>query len=322
MIAALSIKIEEPVFESQTKTKLGSTVMEPEGSTIRNYVTDVVKKHLDNYLHMNPETADALLRKILQSEKERKDMANIKKLAKESVKKASLHNKKLRDCRIHYNSNDERRYDTTLFITEGDSASGSITKSRDVSTQAVFSLRGKPLNCFGLSKKIVYENEEFNLLQSALNIEEGLEDLRYANIVIATDADVDGMHIRLLLLTFFLQFFPDLVKSGHIYILQTPLFRVRNKKKTTYCYSDEERQKAIQELGPNPEITRFKGLGEISPDEFKAFIGPGMRLEPVLLSKDASINHILNFYMGKNTPERQNFIIDNLRVELDLVEEN
>jgi topoisomerase-4 subunit B len=322
MIAALSIKIEEPVFESQTKTKLGSTLMEPEGSTIRNYVTDIVKKYLDNYLHMNPETADALLRKILQSEKERKDMANIKKLAKESVKKASLHNKKLRDCRIHYNSNDERRYDTTLFITEGDSASGSITKSRDVSTQAVFSLRGKPLNCFGLSKKIVYENEEFNLLQSALNIEEGLEDLRYANIVIATDADVDGMHIRLLLLTFFLQFFPDLVKSGHIYILQTPLFRVRNKKKTTYCYSDEERQKAIKELGPNPEITRFKGLGEISPDEFKAFIGPGMRLEPVLLTKDASINHILNFYMGKNTPERQNFIIDNLRVELDLVEEN
>lgn len=321
LIAALSIKIEEPVFESQTKTKLGSTLMEPEGMTIRNYVNDVVKKHLDNYLHMNPETADALLKKILQSEKERKDMASIKKLAKESVKKASLHNKKLRDCRIHYNNNDEKRFDTTLFITEGDSASGSITKSRDVNTQAVFSLRGKPLNCFGLSKKIVYENEEFNLLQSALNIEEGLEDLRYNNIVIATDADVDGMHIRMLLLTFFLQFFPDLVKSGHIYILQTPLFRVRNKKKTTYCYSDEERQNAIKELGPNPEITRFKGLGEISPDEFKHFIGPGMRLEPVLLSKDASIHNVLNFYMGKNTPDRQNFIIENLRVELDLVDE-
>lgn len=321
IIAALSIKVVEPVFESQTKTKLGSTHMEPDGTTIRNYVIDVVKKHLDNYLHMNPETADALYRKILQSEKERKDMANIKKLAKESVKKASLHNKKLRDCRIHYNSNDDRRFDTTLFITEGDSASGSITKSRDVTTQAVFSLRGKPLNCFGLSKKIVYENEEFNLLQSALNIEEGLENLRYNNIVIATDADVDGMHIRLLLLTFFLQFFPDLVKTGHIYILQTPLFRVRNKKKTLYCYSDDERKRAIQELGPNPEITRFKGLGEISPDEFKGFIGPSIRLEPVLLSKDASINHILNFYMGKNTPERQNFIIDNLRIELDLVEE-
>jgi len=321
LIAALSIKIEEPVFESQTKTKLGSTLMEPEGMTIRNFVNDVVKKHLDNYLHMNPETAESLYKKILQSEKERKDMASIKKLAKESVKKASLHNKKLRDCRLHYNSNDERRFDTTLFITEGDSASGSITKSRDVGTQAVFSLRGKPLNCFGLSKKIVYENEEFNLLQSALNIEEGLEDLRYNNIVIATDADVDGMHIRLLLLTFFLQFFPDLVKSGHIYILQTPLFRVRNKKKTNYCYTDEERQKSIKELGPNPEITRFKGLGEISPDEFKNFIGPSIRLEPVLLSKDASISKILTFYMGKNTPERQNFIIDNLRIELDIVEE-
>lgn len=321
IIAALSIKIEEPVFESQTKTKLGSTHMEPEGQTIRNYVSDVIKKHLDNYLHMNPETSEALYKKILQSEKERKDMASIKKLAKESVKKASLHNKKLRDCRIHYNSNDERSSNTTLFITEGDSASGSITKSRDVTTQAVFSLRGKPLNCFGLSKKVVYENEEFNLLQSALNIEEGLEDLRYNNIVIATDADVDGMHIRLLLLTFFLQFFPDLVKSGHIYILQTPLFRVRNKKKTNYCYTDEERQRSIKELGPNPEITRFKGLGEISPDEFKNFIGPGIRLEPVLLSKDTSINNILTFYMGKNTPDRQNFIIDNLRIELDLLEE-
>ncbi len=320
IIAAISIKVEEPVFESQTKTKLGSTHVEPEGPTIKNYITDVVKKHLDNYLHMNPETAEALYRKILQSEKERKDMANIKKLARESVKKASLHNKKLRDCRIHYNSNDERRFDTTLFITEGDSASGSITKSRDVNTQAVFSLRGKPLNCFGLSKKVVYENEEFNLLQSALNIEDGLEDLRYNNIVIATDADVDGMHIRLLLLTFFLQFFPDLVRSGHLYVLQTPLFRVRNKKKTNYCYTDEERVSSIHELGPNPEITRFKGLGEISPDEFKHFIGPNMRLEPVMLSKDTSINNILNFYMGKNTPDRQNFIIDNLRVELDIME--
>jgi topoisomerase IV subunit B len=321
IIAALSIKIIEPVFESQTKTKLGSQHIEPEGTSIRNYIMDIVKKHLDNYLHMNPDTAEALLRKILQSEKERKELANIKKLAKDSVKKASLHNRKLRDCRTHYNSNDERRFDTTLFITEGDSASGSITKSRDVNTQAVFSLKGKPLNCFGLSKKVVYENEEFNLLQSALNIEEGLEDLRYNNVVISTDADVDGMHIRLLLLTFFLQFFPDLVRSGHLYILQTPLFRVRNKKKTNYCYSDEERVNAIKELGPNPEITRFKGLGEISPDEFKHFIGPGMRLEPVMLSKETSINNILTFYMGKNTPDRQNFIIDNLRVELDVVSE-
>jgi topoisomerase IV subunit B len=321
IIAALSIKIIEPVFESQTKTKLGSQHIEPDGASIRNYITDIVKKHLDNFLHMNPDTAEALLRKILQSEKERKELANIKKLAKESVKKASLHNRKLRDCRTHYNSNDERRFDSTLFITEGDSASGSITKSRDVNTQAVFSLKGKPLNCFGLSKKVVYENEEFNLLQSALNIEEGLEDLRYNNIVISTDADVDGMHIRLLLLTFFLQFFPDLVRSGHLYILQTPLFRVRNKKKTNYCYSDEERVNAIKELGPNPEITRFKGLGEISPDEFKHFIGPGMRLEPVMLSKETSINNILTFYMGKNTPDRQNFIIDNLRVELDVVSE-
>ena len=320
IIAAISIKITEPVFESQTKTKLGSQYMEPEGQTVRNYILDVVKRNLDNYLHINPDTAEALYRKILQSEKERKEMANIKKLARESVKKVSLHNRKLRDCRVHYNSNEVRKLETTLFITEGDSASGSITKSRDVNTQAVFSLKGKPLNCYGLSKRIVYENEEFNLLQSALNIEEDLENLRYNNIVIATDADVDGMHIRLLLLTFFLQFFPDLVKSGHVYILQTPLFRVRNKKKTNYCYSDEERVSAIGELGPNPEITRFKGLGEISPDEFRHFIGATMRLDPVILRKASDIHEILSFYMGRNTPERQVFIIDNLRVEPDLEE--
>jgi topoisomerase-4 subunit B len=320
IIAAISIKIQEPVFESQTKTKLGSQYMEPNGSTIRNYVGDIVKKQLDDYLHKNPETADALLRKILQSEKERKELANIKKIARDSVKKASLFNKKLRDCRIHYNGNDERNLDTTLFITEGDSASGSITKSRDVNTQAVFSLKGKPLNCYGMNKKVVYENEEFNLLQSALNIEEDLENLRYNNIVIATDADVDGMHIRLLLITFFLQFFPDLVKYGHLYILQTPLFRVRNKSNTIYCYSDEEKQSALKELGAKPEITRFKGLGEISPDEFKHFIGPSMRLDPVILKSNSSIAEMLSFYMGKNTPDRQNFIIDNLRVELDFVE--
>jgi topoisomerase-4 subunit B len=321
IVAAVSIKIQEPVFESQTKTKLGSQLMEPDGQSIRNYIGDIIKKQLDNYLHMNSETAESLLKKILQSEKERKDFANIKKLAKDSVKKVGLHNKKLRDCRIHYNSNDERRLETTLFITEGDSASGSITKSRDVNTQAVFSLKGKPLNCFGLSKKVVYENDEFNLLQSALNIEEGVENLRYNNIVIATDADVDGMHIRLLMLTFFLQFYPDVVKSGHLYILQTPLFRVRNKKKTNYCYTDEERVAAIKELGPNPEITRFKGLGEISPDEFKHFIGASMRLDPVILKKSADINQVLSFYMGRNTPERQGFIIDNLRLEEDLIEE-
>jgi topoisomerase-4 subunit B len=321
LVAAISIKIQEPVFESQTKTKLGSILMEPDGQSVRNYIGDILKKQLDNYLHMNGDTAEALLRKILQSEKERKEFANIKKLAKESVKKVSLHNKKLRDCRIHYNSNDVRRLDTTLFITEGDSASGSITKSRDVNTQAVFSLKGKPLNSFGLSKRIVYENEEFNLLQSALNIEEGVENLRYNNIVVATDADVDGMHIRLLLLTFFLQFYPDVVKMGHVYILQTPLFRVRNKKKTIYCYSDEERVDAIKELGPNPEITRFKGLGEISPDEFKHFIGGSMRLDPVILKKSSEINEVLSFYMGRNTPERQVFIIDNLRMEEDLVTE-
>jgi len=320
ILAAMSIKVQEPVFESQTKTKLGSQLMEPDGITIRNYVTDIVKRNLDNYLHRNQEAAEALYKKILQSEKERKELAGIKKLARESVKKVSLHNKKLRDCRVHYNNNDERGYDSTIFITEGDSASGSITKARDVMTQAVFSLKGKPLNCFGLSKKIVYQNEEFNLLQSALNIDEDLDNLRYNNVVIATDADVDGMHIRLLLLTFFLQFYPDLVKRGHVKILQTPLFRVRNKKKTIYCYSEEERNAAINKLGVNPEITRFKGLGEISPGEFREFIGANIRLDPVLLKSTSSIKDLLTFYMGKNTPDRQHFIIDNLRVEEDVVE--
>ncbi|MCX6245425.1 MAG: DNA topoisomerase IV subunit B [Bacteroidetes bacterium] len=320
MVAALSIKIQEPVFESQTKTKLGSQNIEPDGQSIRNYVMDIIKKHLDNFLHMNPDTAEALLRKIMQSEKERKEWASIKKIAKESVKKISLHNKKLRDCRLHYNNHDERRYESTLFITEGDSASGSITKSRDVNTQAVFSLKGKPLNCYGLSKRVVYENEEFNLLHSALNIEEGLENLRYNYIVIATDADVDGMHIRLLLLTFFLQFYPDLIRNGHLYILQTPLFRVRNKQKTIYCYSEEEKKDAMNKLGVNPEITRFKGLGEISPDEFRHFIGNSIRLDPVILSKDSPVNELLSFYMGKNTPDRQVFIIDNLKVEDDLLD--
>ena len=309
--AALSIKIQEPVFESQTKTKLGSQYIEPGGQTVRNYVIDIVKRNLDNTLHINPQTAEIIYQKILSSEKERKEIAGIKRLAKESVKKVSLHNKKLRDCRIHYNQNHEQRLETTLFITEGDSASGSITKSRDVNTQAVFSLKGKPLNSYGMSKKFVYQNEEFNLLQSALNIDEDLENLRYNNIVIATDADVDGMHIRLLLLTFFLQFYPDLVKSGHLYI-QTPLFRVRNKKETIYCYDDDERKAAIKKLGPNPEITRFKGLGEISPDEFKHFIGASMRLDPVLLRKGQPIKEMLEFYMGKNTLERQKFIIKNL----------
>lgn len=321
VLAAVSIKIVEPVFESQTKTKLGSQHMEPGGQTIRNFVHDIVKRNLDNFLHQNHETAEALLKRIQQSEKERKELAGIKKLAKESVKKASLHNKKLRDCRVHLNSKDDKRLETTLFITEGDSASGSITKSRNVNTQAVFSLKGKPLNCYGLSKKVVYENDEFNLLQAALNIEDGLDNLRYNNIVIATDADVDGMHIRLLLLTFFLQFYPDLVKAGHLYILQTPLFRVRNKKETHYCYSEEERLKALKKIGKNPEITRFKGLGEISPDEFKYFIGPNIRLDPVILKSDVSIHQTLAFYMGKNTPDRQNFIIENLRFEEDVVEE-
>ena len=321
IIAAISIKVQEPVFESQTKTKLGSLAVEPEGQSIRNYIHDIVKRNLDNYLHIHTETADELHRKILQSEKERKEMAGIKKLARESVKKASLHNKKLRDCRIHLNTNHEKRLDTTLFITEGDSASGSITKSRDVQTQAVFSLKGKPLNCYGLSKKIVYQNEEFNLLQAALNIDEDIENLRYNNIVIATDADVDGMHIRLLLLTFFLQFYPDLVKTGHVYILQTPLFRVRNKRDTKYCYSEEERNSAIKKLKPNPEITRFKGLGEISPSEFKHFIGKSIRLDPVILRRESSVNDTLSFYMGKNTPDRQQFIINNLRIEEDIEEE-
>jgi len=315
IIAAISLKVQEPVFESQTKTKLGSQLMEPGGQTIRNYVTDVVKRHLDNHLHLNSETAESIQKKILQSEKERKEIAGIKKLARESVKKASLHNKKLRDCKIHYNTNHDDRLETTIFITEGDSASGSITKARRVDTQAVFSLKGKPLNCFGLSKKIVYQNEEFNLLQAALNIDESIENLRYNNIVIATDADVDGMHIRLLLLTFFLQFYPDVVKSGHLYILQTPLFRVRNKKETIYAYSEAEKEEAIKKLKGNPEITRFKGLGEISPDEFKYFIGQNIRLEPVLLDRESLIRETLNFYMGKNTPDRQSFIIENLRFE-------
>ncbi len=293
MIAAISIKVTEPVFESQTKTKLGSTHMDPGGQSIRNYIHDVIKRNLDNYLHIHQDVAEAMLRKILQSERERKELAGIKKMARESAKKASLHNKKLRDCRVHYNSTHERRLDSTLFITEGDSASGSITKSRDVNTQAVFSLKGKPLNCYGLTKKIVYENEEFNLLQTALNIEDDIENLRYNNIVVATDADVDGMHIRLLLLTFFLQFFPDLIKGGHIYILQTPLFRVRNKRETRYCYSEEERVQAITDLGPKPEITRFKGLGEISPDEFKHFIGPNIRLDPVIYQRDSGTKCLL-----------------------------
>ncbi len=319
LLAAISIKIQEPVFESQTKTKLGSQYVEPGGQSIRNYIYDIIKRNLDNYLHIHSETAQALYKKILQSEKERKEMAGIKKLARESVKKASLHNKKLRDCRIHLTDNNEKRLETTLFITEGDSASGSITKSRDVQTQAVFSLKGKPLNSYGLSKKIVYQNEEFNLLQAALNIDESLENLRYNNIVIATDADVDGMHIRLLLLTFFLQFYPDLVKMGHVYILQTPLFRVRNKKETRYCYNEEERINAINELGPNPEITRFKGLGEISPNEFKYFIGKNIRLEPVILKRESAVAETLSFYMGKNTPDRQNFIIENLRFEEETI---
>jgi topoisomerase-4 subunit B len=321
IIAAVSIKVEEPIFESQTKTKLGSKDMSPNGHSVRNFITEFIKKQLDDYLHKNPETARILLKKIQDSEKERKAISSIQKLARDRAKKVSLHNKKLRDCRIHYNSNDSNKLDSTIFITEGDSASGSITKSRNVETQAVFSLRGKPLNSFGLSKKIVYENEEFNLLQAALNIEDGIENLRYNNVVVATDADVDGMHIRLLLLTFFLQFFPDLVRKGHVFILQTPLFRVRNKKETRYCYSSEEKAKAIADLGPNPEITRFKGLGEISPEEFKNFIGKDMRLEPVRMKKNDFVNGYLEFYMGKNTPDRQDFIIENLRIEEDLIEE-
>jgi topoisomerase-4 subunit B len=321
IIGAIAIKVQEPVFESQTKTKLGSQSIGPDGPTVRTFINDFVKKALDDYLHKDSATADALLKRIMQSERERKDIAGIKKLANERAKKASLHNRKLRDCKLHFGDKNERNLETTLFITEGDSASGSITKSRDVQTQAVFSLRGKPLNCYGLTKKIVYENEEFNLLQHALNIEDGMEGLRYNNIVIATDADVDGMHIRLLMMTFFLQFFPDLVKAGHVYILQTPLFRVRNKKETIYCYSDQERIDAINKLGGKPEITRFKGLGEISPSEFGQFIGEDIKLEPVILNKDNKLPQILEYYMGKNTPDRQRHIVDNLRVEIDLEEE-
>jgi len=321
IVSAISLKVEEPVFESQTKTKLGSTDMGPDLPTVRTFVNDFIKTNLDNFLHKNPDVADALLRKILQAERERKELSGIRKLAKDRAKKASLHNKKLRDCRVHLtDAKNPRSLESTLFITEGNSASGSITKSRDVNTQAVFSLRGKPLNTYGMTKKIVYENEEFNLLQAALNIEEDYENLRYNNIVLATDADVDGMHIRLLMITFFLQFFPELIKEGHLYILQTPLFRVRNKKKTIYCYSEQERIDAIEELKPKPEITRFKGLGEISPDEFKNFIGENIRLEPVMLDKASSIEKLLEFYMGKNTPDRQEFIIGNLKVELDKVE--
>ncbi len=317
IIGAISIKVQEPVFESQTKTKLGSRDIAPEGPSVRNFIMDFITKELDNYLHRNPDTAELLLRKIVETEKERKAMSGIQKIARERAKQVSLHNRKLRDCRVHFNSCHERKNESSIFITEGDSASGSITKSRDVNTQAVFSLRGKPLNSYGLTKKVVYENEEFNLLQAALNIENGLEELRYNNVIIATDADVDGMHIRLLLLTFFLQFFPDLVRAGHVYILQTPLFRVRNKRETRYCYTDAERETAIKKLGPKPEITRFKGLGEISPNEFQHFIGKDIRLEPVRITRGDSIDSVLSYYMGKNTSERQDFIIDNLYIEKD-----
>lgn len=321
IVAAVAVKVIEPVFESQTKTKLGSQEIEPDGKSMRAFINDFLKEKLDNFLHRNPDIVETLERKIRQSEKERKELSGIRKIARDRAKKANLHNKKLRDCRVHLtDATNDKREKTTLFITEGDSASGSITKSRDVNTQAVFSLRGKPLNCYGLTKKVVYENEEFNLIQAALNIEDDMDELRYNNIVIATDADVDGMHIRMLLLTFFLQFFPDLVKRNHVYVLQTPLFRVRNKKETFYCYSEQERRDAMAKLGRNPEITRFKGLGEISPDEFKHFIGEDIRLEPVILSKDASIDSILSYFMGKNTQERQEFIINNLRVE-EAVEE-
>ncbi|MEH6746741.1 MAG: DNA topoisomerase IV subunit B [Maribacter arcticus] len=322
IISAIALKVTEPVFESQTKTKLGSTDMGGEFPTVRTYINDFIGKYLDNYLHKNTNTADKLQRKIMMAEKERKELSGIRKLARDRAKKSSLHNKKLRDCRVHLSDmKNDRRLESSLFITEGDSASGSITKSRDVNTQAVFSLKGKPLNSYGMSKKIVYENEEFNLLQAALNIEETIEDLRYNNIIIATDADVDGMHIRLLLITFFLQFFPELIKENHLYILQTPLFRVRNKKETIYCYSDEERQHAINKLSGKPEITRFKGLGEISPDEFRHFIGDDIRLEPIMLDKAMSIEELLSFYMGKNTPDRQKFIINNLKVEVDLIKD-
>ncbi|MDX8341418.1 DNA topoisomerase IV subunit B [Draconibacterium sp. IB214405] len=319
IVAAVSIKVEEPVFESQTKTKLGSKDIGPDGPSVRAHVGNFLQKELDNFLHKNQETAEVLLRRIVESERERKAISGVKKLARQRAKKANLHNKKLRDCRVHFNEKDERKDESSIFITEGDSASGSITKSRDVNTQAVFSLKGKPLNTFGLTKKVVYENEEFNLLQAALNIEESMEDLRYSKVIIATDADVDGMHIRLLLITFFLQFFPELIKKGHVYILQTPLFRVRNKQKTYYCYSEEEKIKAIGKLRGKPEITRFKGLGEISPDEFKHFIGKDIRLDPVQMKKHESVSQMLAYYMGKNTPERQEFIIDNLYVEKDEV---
>ena len=321
VIAAISIKVEEPLFESQTKTKLGSKEMGPEGPTVRNFILDFLKTELDNYLHKHPETADVLQKKIQENEKERKAISGIQKKAREMAKKVSRNNRKLRDCRIHLTDKNDRAEESMIFITEGNSASGSITKSRDVNTQAVFSLRGKPLNSYGLTKKVVYENEEFNLLQAALNIEEDMDNLRYNKIIIATDADVDGMHIRLLMMTFFLQFFPEVIRSGHLYILQTPLFRVRNKKETRYCYNEEERQKAIDRLGPNPEITRFKGLGEISADEFKEFIGEDMRLDKVRLTKEDPISDLLEFYMGKNSSERQGFIIGNLRVEADYVED-
>ena len=322
IIAGLSIKVMEPVFESQTKTKLGSTEMGEGMPSVRTYINDFISRHLDDFLHKNPEISDALQRKIMQAQREREDLAGIRKLAKERAKKASLHNRKLRDCRVHLtDTKDERALQSTLFITEGDSASGSITKSRDVTTQAVFSLRGKPLNTYGMSKKIVYENEEFNLLQAALNIEESMDDLRYNNIVVATDADVDGMHIRLLLITFFLQFFPEIIKEGHLYILQTPLFRVRNKTQKIYCYSEEEKEAAIDKLKGKPEITRFKGLGEISPDEFKDFIGEDIRLDPVMMDKTIHTEQLLEFYMGKNTPDRQEFIINNLKVEIDNFEQ-
>ncbi len=322
IVGAIAVRVQEPVFESQTKTKLGSQNVGPEGPTMRTFVNDFLKTELDNYLHRNSAVDESLMKRIMQSERERKEIAGIKKLANERAKKANLHNKKLRDCRIHYDDiHGDRVDDTMIFITEGDSASGSITKSRDVQTQAVFSLRGKPLNCFNLTKKVVYENEEFNLLQHALNIEDGIEGLRYRKIIIATDADVDGMHIRLLLLTFFLQFFPDLVKHGHVFILDTPLFRVRNKKETIYCYSEEEKRVAVNKLGNKPEITRFKGLGEISPDEFGNFIGEDIRLDPIILNKETSIHQLLTFYMGKNTPNRQDFIVGNLKVEKDIVEE-
>ena len=323
IVTAISIKVMEPVFESQTKTKLGSTEMGGGLPTVRTFINDFVKRRLDNYFHRNPETAEKIQRKILQAEKERKELSGIRKIARERAKKASLHNKKLRDCRVHLNEmKKDNRLDSSLFITEGDSASGSITKSRNVNTQAVFSLKGKPLNSYGLSKKIVYENEEFNLLQAALNIEDGIENLRYNNIVIATDADVDGMHIRLLLITFFLQFFPEVIKEGHLYILETPLFRVRDKKETFYCYTEEEKRNAIKKLRGKPEMTRFKGLGEISPNEFVHFIGKNIRLDPVMMDKETSIDQLLEFYMGKNTPDRQKFIINNLKVELDLIEES